>query len=157
MKLQDIQKYAALLAKIYILQDEIRKNPPNDPQEYLASITEIKNLWTEARALVASSDLTPGDIQKAHAMNQSEWVDPKPKADEPKPDEPTPTPKPAGDLYDKEYALEPEWNPGFQYENGSTLYSVNRRGMTTYIMTRPDSPMPQIDGAIVRWIAEVQH
>jgi hypothetical protein len=70
----DILKYAALLAKVFQLEEKIRQNPPESVEEYAAAVFEVKALWDEIHAMITSGNVTPGDIQAAHLRNQALWT-----------------------------------------------------------------------------------
>jgi hypothetical protein len=74
----DIQKYASILLEAFGLEEQLRKSPPTNPTEYIALIEKIAGLYAEAKALLGSG-VTPADITAAHALNQTEWADTKPK------------------------------------------------------------------------------
>lgn len=78
MKPSDFAKYTELLLRVYALQDQVRKDPPDDPAEYLSLINEINSLWNEIALLTKDSGITKKDIRAAHAMNQTTWEDTKP-------------------------------------------------------------------------------
>ncbi len=78
MRLADIQKYAQLLARLYVLQNKLRTDPPKNVEEYKALVEEIRDLYEEARDLLSGDDVSPADIVAAHAMNQTVWADTKP-------------------------------------------------------------------------------
>jgi len=77
----DITKYIDLLTRVYQLQDKLRNDPPNDPGEYAALISDIKSLYEEISALLKGGEITAADIRAAHARNQTVWPDPRPPAD----------------------------------------------------------------------------
>lgn len=70
----DIAKYAALLLKVYQLEEQLRKNPPNGVEEYTQAVMDIKALWEEIHAMVKAGKPTPGDIEAAHLRNQQAWT-----------------------------------------------------------------------------------
>jgi len=69
----DILKYAALLAKVFQLEEKLRKDPPSDVESYTAAVIEVKDLWNEIHAMLQAGNVTPGDIEAAHLRNQQEW------------------------------------------------------------------------------------
>lgn len=83
MNISDLQRYASLIARAYMLEERLRKNPPTDPDEYVALVGEIKDIYNEAHDLITGGDLTPEDIEQAHESNQTMWADTKAKTSKP--------------------------------------------------------------------------
>lgn len=78
MKAGDLQKYAELLGKIFVLEQQLQHNRPTNVAEYQALIAQLASLYDEARLLISGNDVTPADIDAAHAQNQAQWGDTKP-------------------------------------------------------------------------------
>lgn len=70
----NLTQYAALLVRIYELEEQLRTNPPDTPAEYVALVSEIQKLWSEANTLLKRGSITEEQIRElrdeAHAANQ---------------------------------------------------------------------------------------
>jgi hypothetical protein len=132
MKAVNFTQYTALLMQVYLLQDRLRKDPPSDPAEYLAAVTEIQNLWNQIAGMTGGDDgLTPEQITDlraaGHADNQTAWVDPHP------------THPPAGTpgLYDFVYDDKPD---DANYSAGDEVMK-NAGDPPKWLVVKKDSPV----------------
>lgn len=68
-------RYTAILLEVFMLQDQLRKDPPDNPAEYVALVGRIEALMNEAAALLKNkSTITKEQIAElrdiAHRQNQ---------------------------------------------------------------------------------------
>ena len=79
----NFSRYTALLLEVFVLQQQLQKDPPDDPVEYMALVVKIESLMNQAAAMLHKSDggetITREQIRElrdiAHRQNQTRSKD----------------------------------------------------------------------------------